>query len=66
MSAKKELEKLGYEEAREQLAQIATQLERGNLTLEESLALWERGENLAGICQQWLDNANERINPPEQ
>ena len=66
MPDEKKPENLGYEEARDQLAHIAVQLEKGNLTLEESLALWERGESLAAICQQWLDNATERINPAEQ
>jgi exodeoxyribonuclease VII small subunit len=65
MAKEEKPENLGYEEARDQLANIAAQLEQGNLTLEESLALWERGESLAAICQQWLDNATERISPPE-
>lgn len=46
-----ETEGLGYEQARDQLADIASQLERGNLSLEESLSLWERGEKLADICE---------------
>lgn len=57
---------LGYEQARDQLASIATQLERGNLSLEESLALWEQGEKLADICEEWLTNARGRINPTDQ
>lgn len=62
MAEKKE-EVLGYEQARDELATIAAQLERGNLSLEESLALWERGEKLAGVCEQWLNNASEKITP---
>jgi exodeoxyribonuclease VII small subunit len=57
---------LGYEQARDQLAEIASQLERGNLSLEESLSLWERGEKLADICEQWLTNARDRVNPTDQ
>lgn len=57
---------MGYEQARDQLANIASQLERGNLSLEESLALWEQGEKLADICDQWLTNARERVNPGDQ
>lgn len=57
---------LGYEQARDQLADIASQLERGNLSLEESLSLWERGEKLADICEQWLTNARERVNPTDE
>jgi len=36
-------------------------LEGGGLTLEESLKLWERGERLAAICQQWLEGARARL-----
>ncbi|HEY9473629.1 MAG TPA: exodeoxyribonuclease VII small subunit [Mycobacteriales bacterium] len=52
---------LGYEQAREELADVVRRLEAGGLTLEESLALWERGEHLAGVCQSWLDGARERL-----
>ena len=50
-----------YEQAREELTAIVSRLEAGGTTLEESLALWERGEALAAICQQWLDGARERL-----
>jgi exodeoxyribonuclease VII small subunit len=50
-----------YEQARAELQQVVERLEAGGTTLEESLALWERGEELAGICQQWLDNARARL-----
>jgi exodeoxyribonuclease VII small subunit len=52
---------LGYEQARDELIDVVRRLEAGGVTLEESLALWERGEELAGICQQWLDGARERL-----
>lgn len=65
MPKKDEVQGLGYEEARDQLASISTQLERGNLSLEESLALWEQGEKLAAVCEQWLTNARERISPKD-
>lgn len=52
---------LGYEQARDELAGIVTRLESGAGTLEESLALWERGEALAARCQEWLDGARERL-----
>ena len=54
-------EELGYEQARDELAEVVRKLEAGGLTLEESLALWERGEYLANICQQWLDGARARL-----
>jgi exodeoxyribonuclease VII small subunit len=50
-----------YEQAREELTEVVRQLEAGGATLEESLALWERGEKLATICQQWLDGAKARL-----
>ena len=52
---------LGYEQAREELAEVVRRLEAGGLSLEESLALWERGEKLARICQGWLDGARKRL-----
>jgi len=50
-----------YEQAREELAEVVRQLEAGGVTLEQSLALWERGDALARICQEWLDGARERL-----
>ncbi len=52
---------LTYEQARDDLVAVVARLEAGGATLEESLALWERGEALAARCQQWLDNARERL-----
>ena len=54
-------QKLSYEQAREELAEIVESLEDGSATLEESLKLWERGEELAKICQEWLDGAKKKI-----
>jgi exodeoxyribonuclease VII small subunit len=50
-----------YEEARDELASVVAQLEAGGLTLEQSLALWERGEQLAATCQQWLAQARALV-----
>jgi len=50
-----------YEEARDELVEVVRRLETGGTTLEESLALWERGEQLATICQEWLDGARARL-----
>lgn len=50
-----------YEEAREELVEVVRRLEAGGTTLEESLALWERGEKLASWCQEWLDGARKRL-----
>ena len=53
--------KLSYEQAREELTKVVEQLESGSATLEESLKLWERGEELAKICQEWLDGAKSKL-----
>jgi exodeoxyribonuclease VII small subunit len=52
---------LGYEAARAELADVVRRLESGGQTLEESLALWERGEQLADMCQRWLLGATARL-----
>lgn len=52
---------LSYEQARAELTEVVQRLEAGGTTLEESLALWERGEELARICQDWLDGARQRL-----
>jgi exodeoxyribonuclease VII small subunit len=54
-------EQLSYEQAREELVEVVRRLESGGTDLEESLALWERGEKLAQICQSWLDGAKRRL-----
>ncbi|HWJ66079.1 MAG TPA: exodeoxyribonuclease VII small subunit [Nocardioides sp.] len=50
-----------YEEARAELVEVVRSLEAGGTTLEESLALWERGEHLATVCQDWIDGARTRL-----
>jgi len=52
---------MSYEAAREELVEVVRKLEAGGTTLEESLALWERGEALATTCQSWLEGARERL-----
>ncbi len=53
--------KISYEAARDELADVVAKLEGGQSSLEESLALWERGEALAKICQEWLDGAKAKL-----
>ncbi|CAG7602871.1 exodeoxyribonuclease VII small subunit [Actinacidiphila bryophytorum] len=53
---------LGYEQARDELIDVVRRLEAGGATLEESLALWERGEELAKVCRHWLEGARRRLN----
>jgi exodeoxyribonuclease VII small subunit len=52
---------LSYEQARDELVQVVQRLESGGVPLEESLALWERGEELAAICQARLDGARAKV-----
>lgn len=59
--ASEEAAKPSYEAAREELIEVVRALETGGTTLEESLALWERGEKLATVCQEWLDGARQRL-----
>jgi exodeoxyribonuclease VII small subunit len=56
-----DLDALSYEEAREQLMAVVGRLEAGGASLEESLALWERGEALAKRCEEWLEGARRRL-----
>jgi exodeoxyribonuclease VII small subunit len=52
---------LSYEQARDELVEVVRKLEAGGTSLEDSLALWERGECLAQHCQGRLDSAHERL-----
>jgi exodeoxyribonuclease VII small subunit len=52
---------MSYEEARDELVGAVGKLEQGGTTLEESLALWERGEALAARCEEWLVGARARL-----
>ncbi|MDQ4085995.1 MAG: exodeoxyribonuclease VII small subunit [Actinomycetota bacterium] len=52
---------LSYEQARDELVDVVRRLEAGGTTLEESLALWQRGEHLAEVCQRWLDGARAKL-----
>ncbi|MCX4819119.1 exodeoxyribonuclease VII small subunit [Streptomyces sp. NBC_01142] len=61
MAAKTEEAALGYEQARDELIEVVRRLEAGGTTLEESLALWERGEELAKVCRHWLEGARARL-----
>ncbi len=60
------LDSMGYEQARDELADVVRRLEAGGTSLEESLSLWERGEALAAVCQRWLDGARARLDAAVQ
>ncbi len=61
MATSSDAKKLSYEAARDELAEVVTALEAGGVSLEQSLKLWERGEELATICQEWLDGARAKL-----
>jgi exodeoxyribonuclease VII small subunit len=52
---------LGYEQARDELADVVRKLEAGGLSLDDAVALWERGEALARRCDDQLAGARERV-----
>jgi len=60
-TAKTDVSELTYEQARDELIRVVGELEQGSSSLEESLALWERGEALAGRCEEWLIGAKARL-----
>ena len=61
MATTPDVSSLSYEQARDELIRVVTELEQGAATLEESLALWERGEALAARCEEWLLGAKARL-----
>jgi exodeoxyribonuclease VII small subunit len=50
-----------FEEAQAELEQIVTRLEQGQASLDEALALWERGETLYAFCRAKLDSAQGKV-----
>lgn len=61
MSSENQPAELDYEAARDELLDVVRALEQGGLSLDASLALWERGEALAKLCEQHLDGAAAKI-----
>jgi exodeoxyribonuclease VII small subunit len=58
---REEVSGLSYEQARDELVRVVSELEQGGATLEQSIALWERGEALARRCEEWLLGAKARL-----
>jgi exodeoxyribonuclease VII small subunit len=56
-----DIAELTYEQARDELISIVAQLEGGQIGLEDSMALWQRGEALAAHCSTWLDGAEAKL-----
>ncbi|WP_431709781.1 exodeoxyribonuclease VII small subunit [Glutamicibacter uratoxydans] len=61
-----DIAKLSYEQAREELISVVSQLETGGASLEQSLHLWERGEALATHCENWLNGVSQRLEQARQ
>ena len=57
---------LSYEQARDELIAIVAQLEGGQIGLEDSMSLWQRGEALANHCNTWLDGAEAKLTTGSQ
>ena len=56
-----DISQMSFEQALAALEQIVQQLERGDVPLDQSISLYERGEALRVACQQRLDAAQARI-----
>ncbi|MBU6144031.1 MAG: exodeoxyribonuclease VII small subunit [Acidobacteria bacterium] len=56
-----DIEKMTYEQARDELTKVLSQLEQGSVTLDQSMALWQRGELLAQKCEEWLSGARKKL-----
>jgi exodeoxyribonuclease VII small subunit len=55
------ISQLGYEKCRDELIEVVRLLEQGGLDLDKSLALWEKGEQLAKRCEEHLAGARKRV-----
>lgn len=66
MSSAPQADRPSYEQARDELVEVVRRLESGGAPLEESLALWERGERLATVCQDWLTGAKAKVDAAQQ
>ena len=59
--ANADVPQMSYEAARDELVDIVARLENGQVGLEDSMGLWQRGEALAAHCAQWLDDAEAKL-----
>ena len=62
----KEIAKLSYEEARDELQSVVSQLEQQNVSLDASMTLWERGEALAKHCESFLTGARKKLDDAQK
>ncbi|NBW73461.1 MAG: exodeoxyribonuclease VII small subunit [Microbacteriaceae bacterium] len=61
MTDNKDIEKMTYEQARDELTKVLSQLEQGSVTLDQSMDLWQRGELLAQKCEEFLSGAKKKL-----
>ena len=61
MTDNKDIEKMTYEQARDELTKVLSQLEQGAVTLDQSMDLWQRGELLAQKCEEFLSGAKKKL-----
>ena len=59
--AEASIEKMSFETAMAELEQVVTQLERGDVALDASIALYERGAALKAHCEAKLKSAEEKV-----
>ena len=59
--AEASIEEMSFETAMAELEQVVTQLERGDVALEASIALYERGAALKAHCEAKLKSAEEKV-----
>jgi exodeoxyribonuclease VII small subunit len=59
--ADKPIDEMSFEEAIRDLEQVVTQLDRGDVALEDSIALYERGAALKARCEAKLKEAEEKV-----
>jgi exodeoxyribonuclease VII small subunit len=52
---------MSFEQARDELQRVVAELEQQNVSLEDSMKLWERGEQLAKHCESWLTGARKKL-----
>ena len=62
----KDIDAMSYEQARDELQKVVAELEQQNVSLEASMALWERGEALAKHCESWLTGARKKLDAAMQ
>ena len=59
--ANTDISEMSFEQARDELQRVVAELEQQNVSLEDSMKLWERGEQLAEHCESWLTGARKKL-----